>query len=85
VSAYLEALFTELERLHPTCSATSHGIAWDADDGLLLLYNMGDVVMPFLLRPGDLGGDPIAAAADLHRRASAEAKKENARLITYKT
>jgi hypothetical protein len=85
VTEYLTTLFHELERLHPTSSATSHGIAWDDDEEkLVLLFNLGDVVLPYSLSPSDLSSDPTSAAVDLQRRARAEALKPNAALITYK-
>lgn len=85
VTTYLESFFSELERLHPARSVTSHGIAWDSDEGqLVLLFNLGDVVLPYPLNSSDLSSDPVAAAADLHRRASAKAQKSDPALITYK-
>ena len=85
-SEYLTLLFRELERLHPTIgSAASHGIAWDCnEERLLLLFNVGDCVIPLALHPSDLTSDPIATAATLAGRGEAENRNPDVDLITFK-
>lgn len=85
VSGYLTTLFRELERLHPTASATSHGIAWDEEqERLVLLVNLGDCVYLHALTPGDLTSDPIATAAKLWAKAEPEIDKPDADIIGFK-
>ena len=87
VSEYLTTLFRELERLWPTAGATSHAIARDEEtEGLIVLFNVGDCVFPYVLEPGEISDDPQATAAHLAARGKAENRKPEAdnHLITFK-
>jgi hypothetical protein len=86
VERYLIAMLRELERLRPTkFSAASHGIVWDDKwERLLLLVNLGDVVYPHPLHPGDLTSDPIATAANLWKKVKPEIEKPDHDAIGFK-
>jgi hypothetical protein len=86
IEQYLITMLRELERLHPTrLSAASHGIVWDDKwERLLLLVNLGDVVYPHPLHPGDLTSDPIATAASLWEKVKPELQKPDHDSIGFK-
>ena len=85
---YLTALFRELERLKKSAGwvTLGHGVIWDKRrESLTLLVNVGDCVYPHPLHPGDLGDDPVAAAANLMAAALPEILTHDVSLITFKT
>lgn len=87
ITEYLAALFRELERLWPVAAwaPAGHGMAW-SKEGLVMLFNVGDCVFPYLLKPGDISDDPVDTAAHLAAIGHGESLKPDAdsRIIGFK-
>jgi hypothetical protein len=84
---YLIALFSELDRLRPAASwsVSSHGILWDKKrEKLVLLLNFGDAVSLHRLRPDDLTGDPVAAAANILSNINPDINAPEADVVMFK-
>jgi len=79
VEQYLMTLFRELERLWPTKSYdASHGMLGEKEtQGLVPIFNVGDVHFMCPVKPGDLSDDPVATAARLVAYGKAELQGPN--------